>query len=383
MTLTASTFSTALLLSTLVAQSHAAEDIPFITADDRPWANCTPDAYYADLLAISADPLQWPKEKVVELITDTHRSQAYELVANRPLDVMTALVDLWPGSNEFNVALVYSEQPAELPVGVGSSILGWSRQHVWPFGRGYDEGPPVTDLHAKTPIDSTVLTARRGLFFGVCGTVEDNELCDSPATQETDLTTETDGKIWRPNDEFVGDIARALFYFAARYEAEYGLTLTDCPPFSNTEYGYLSELKRWNSQDGPTAEGELARNEEICTNWQGNRNVFVDYPQLVEVFWPGPADQILPESFTYSSCTEPTMEPTATPNTCLEDLEAGDIPVFLVNSEDPDQIVFFPLIDIPESVGSLFITDNAWNGERFLTNEGTFEVSNCSCENHF
>jgi hypothetical protein len=48
--------------------------------------------------------------------------------------------------------------------------------------------------------------------------------------------------------------------------------------------------------------------------------------------------------------------------------------VFLVNSDEPDQVIFFPLVDIPDTVGSLYLTDNAYLGEELATNEGTIEV---------
>ena len=49
-------------------------------------------------------------------------------------------------------------------------------------------------------------------------------------------------------------------------------------------------------------------------------------------------------------------------------------PFFKFNSIEPDQIVFVPLVDLPESLGSLYMTDSAWNGTQFLDNEGTYEV---------
>jgi hypothetical protein len=60
-------------------------------------------------------------------------------------------------------------------------------------------------------------------------------------------------------------------------------------------------------------------------------------------------------------------------NACSS-LKGGDAMVFLVNSDEPDQVIFFPLVDIPDTVGSLYLTDNAYLGEELATNEGTIEV---------
>lgn len=49
----------------------------------------------------------------------------------------------------------------------------------------------------------------------------------------------------------------------------------------------------------------------------------------------------------------------------------------LMNSDDPDSFAIFALATIPPTVGSIYVTDQAWNGSHFLTNSGevTLEVS--------
>ena len=52
-------------------------------------------------------------------------------------------------------------------------------------------------------------------------------------------------------------------------------------------------------------------------------------------------------------------------------LAAGDIAVIGFNYDDPDQILFVPLVDLAQGTQISF-TDNGWNGTALTTTEGTF-----------
>lgn len=52
-------------------------------------------------------------------------------------------------------------------------------------------------------------------------------------------------------------------------------------------------------------------------------------------------------------------------------LVSGDIAVIGFNYDDPDQIVFVPLVDLAQGTQVSF-TDNGWNGTALTTNEGTY-----------
>ncbi len=91
---------------------------------------------------------------------------------------------------------------------------------------------------------------------------------------------------WEPAPEYRGDFARTYFYMATAYEY---LEWTAYPQYiSNTNYLMFSDsiqkvLLDWHRAD-PVSEKELCRADQI-SSIQGNRNPYIDYPELVEYIW--------------------------------------------------------------------------------------------------
>lgn len=84
-------------------------------------------------------------------------------------------------------------------------------------------------------------------------------------------------QIFYPGEEYVGDIARILFYMTLMYPY---LTLVEkgdknAGVLNNIYYGYLDVLMYWNEIDPPSSY-EIYRNELIFTE-QKNRNPFIDF----------------------------------------------------------------------------------------------------------
>ena len=73
---------------------------------------------------------------------------------------------------------------------------------------------------------------------------------------------------FEPPVEHKGNVARALFYFAVRYDMRIA---------AHEEFF----LRQWNVID-PVDDEEIARNNEI-ERLQGNRNPFIDDAALVEL----------------------------------------------------------------------------------------------------
>ncbi|PSL01294.1 endonuclease I [Haloactinopolyspora alba] len=176
------------------------------------------------------------------------------------------------------VRLFYSGRPRDDDAN-GGSAGDWNREHVWPKSHG-DLGTapgPGTDLHHLRPTDVAVNAERGNKDFDDGGSA----VPEAPGSY-------TDDDSWEPRDEVKGDVARAVFYMAVRYEGGDGfadLEVNDrvgngSEPFT----GRLDVLREWHRQDPPDAD-ERRRNDVIFEDWQHNRNPFVDHPAWVDDIW--------------------------------------------------------------------------------------------------
>ena len=93
-----------------------------------------------------------------------------------------------------------------------------------------------------------------------------------------------------PADEYKGDFARAYFYIAACYGDSLVWIGSGEPGVAMTNDGWQEFrpwlrdlLVEWHRMD-PVSEKEKARAVEV-NKIQGNRNPFIDYPELVEYIW--------------------------------------------------------------------------------------------------
>ncbi len=116
------------------------------------------------------------------------------------------------------------------------------------------------------------------------------------------------GSVFEPQDSDKGDIARIIFYMAARYNYFSGsdsdgidannpnLEVVDRTSDTNGtskydsstttagQMGVLRDLLAWNRLDPPD-EWEIHRNNLMFKNYSHNRNPFVDFPEWAEYVW--------------------------------------------------------------------------------------------------
>ncbi len=187
-----------------------------------------------------------------------------------------------------------------------------NREHIWPQSRGFKDdsgasGPAGTDIHHLLLADGRVNQVLHNNYsYGNVTTstaVGDSTGIENNLRGKGPISTTTD--VFEPQDSDKGDIARACFYMAARYNNYAGTTgaISDFEPYliinenvdTNTvsvsssdttpaTYASLSTLLEWNRED-PVDSYEIHRNNLIARNYQYNRNPFVDYPSWAEYIW--------------------------------------------------------------------------------------------------
>lgn len=105
-------------------------------------------------------------------------------------------------------------------------------------------------------------------------------------------------RVFCPADEYKGDFARAYFYIATCYGDSLKWLQTGEPGVAMDESSWqefrpwLQELLvDWHRLD-PVSQKELTRAVEV-NKIQGNRNPFIDYPELVEYIWGNKVGQVV------------------------------------------------------------------------------------------
>ncbi len=203
-------------------------------------------------------------------------------------------------NNADNVILLYSGTSVNAAQEYNNGT-GWTREHVWAKSRG-DFGTdlgPGTDAHHLRPEDNEVNTIRNNRSFDNCNNCEqviDNGVWTGSYIDKNEWTFE-------PRDAVKGDVARMIFYMATRYEGENGepdLQMTESLPTASDQspfHGRLSTLIEWNRED-PVDDWERNRNDIIYTQFQHNRNPYIDHPELIEYIWGNNVGLVWSSSFS-------------------------------------------------------------------------------------
>ncbi len=158
----------------------------------------------------------------------------------------------------------------------------YNREHSVPASWFSDASPMYTDIWHVYPTDGKINGNRGNYPFGEVGSSASSSQ-NGFSKWGTCVTTGYTGTVFEPNDEYKGDFARAYFYFATRYKNTIsgwgGIFITSYPHIVEWQ---LNMLLRWHELD-PVSQKELDRNEAVYESEQGNRNPYIDYPELVDL----------------------------------------------------------------------------------------------------
>ena len=168
----------------------------------------------------------------------------------------------------------------------------YNREHSFPrswFGGAVE--PMNSDVHFIFASDGYVNSKRSSYPYGEVGSATFTSSNGSKLGSAT-VTLGYNGTVFEPIDEFKGDLARAYFYMATRYEnviaswqnnTTYSNAVLDGTSTRVFEQWQLDMLLRWHAND-PVSQKEIDRNEAAFSH-QGNRNPFIDHPEYVDAIW--------------------------------------------------------------------------------------------------
>jgi len=160
----------------------------------------------------------------------------------------------------------------------------YNREHLFPQSAFFKRSPMRSDFFHIFPTDGYVNNRRGHLAFGEISNPKWTSMNGSKLGPNS--FEHRGGQVFEPIDEFKGDIARALLYFATRYEDQIQSFKHDWLDGSKDQVykkWFVRLLLKWNKQD-PVSDHEKNRNNAGFA-FQKDRNPFIDHPEWVEKIW--------------------------------------------------------------------------------------------------
>ena len=194
---------------------------------------------------------------------------------------------------------------------------GINQEHTWPKSHGFDDQSKGTGargdlMHLRAGNGRVNGDTHSNYFYGY---VDTSKTYNDAGSYASHLSGNRRGysrtlggsvTVFEPQDADKGDIARAMFYMAARYNYLSGsdsdgidagnpnLEIINYLPNVNSGYtssttttgkmSILQDLLEWNRLDPPD-EWEIHRNNLCYNNYTNNRNPFIDFPEWAEYIW--------------------------------------------------------------------------------------------------
>jgi len=284
---------------------------------------------------------RFPYNRLWDLYHDTDPAPADSIPAWWTDTTMTHLVyDMYAWMDQFPKFYEFEKGHAVLAHGQKGGI---NREHVVPnswWGAEVGQREAYTDLHHLVPgdgrsnsvgkSDNPLGEYRPGMQLGwpretlynkdsvkyeARGT---DSICSRRWDLPDSLFVEYGGatSLFEPADQYKGDFARMYLYVVCAYQGRIHwrtnyMFLSDENDYTTIRPWAIDLLLKWHRQD-PVSEKERLRNNAVYA-LQGNRNPFIDYPELAEFIWGEKKEQPLCMAATVSAYSPDYMRPQPQP----------------------------------------------------------------------
>lgn len=306
-------FSVPLKLTLLLALvGGTASSISLFVNNEKtytPVSAAAPDSYYSSCTSSVPATLFSQIRSVVSSRTSTSYDYLYTIYADSDVDDQGYIEDIYSNVTKYKPGVKvcgnYSDE--------GDC---WNREHSipksWWGGSTSNQG---ADPFIVYPSDGKVNGMRSNHSFGIVGTAtyssENNY--SKLGSPKSEYSSGAPSVVFEPNDEWKGDLARAVFYACTAYSGSTGWTSGDGSKIftSSGTYGLTTYAKnlfiKWHLED-PVSNFEANRNDAIYPH-TNNRNPYIDHPEWVSTIWgesawyEGSSEQTAPTSLTMNKST--------------------------------------------------------------------------------
>lgn len=240
-----------------------------------------PAGYYGNAYHKSGYALKTALSGIIVSHEQLDYADLWDAYGKTDTDSAGYVIDMYNGCQ-----FLYKEEQC----GSGSSgnaenqCVCYNREHAMPKSWFHEGKPMYTDLFHLYPVSGYINTRRSNYPYGE---VEDPSFTSTFGSRLGPCSFPGySGTVFEPVDAFKGDFARSYFYMVTCYESK--VSEWDSPMLDgSTDQAFtdwaVELLLKWHEED-PVSEKERQRNEAVYL-LQGNRNPFIDYPELVEKIW--------------------------------------------------------------------------------------------------
>lgn len=261
-----------------------------------------PDGYYNDATGTGYEL----KTQLKTIITTGHIDRGYgglwtaygstDRDINMGYEDDNSIVDIYSENPNGNDPYTFTFQTNQCGT-YSSEGDCYNREHLVPqaYFENVQINPMKNDPFHVMPVDGKVNGVRDNFPFGVVNNASFTSANGSKKGNNLNsgYSAGYSATVFEPIDEFKGDIARSLLYFATRYEDLmddfYASATVQSKDMFNGSINqvfsptFLNIILTWNLLD-PVSTKEIERNNAIYT-FQGNRNPYIDNNDFVTSIW--------------------------------------------------------------------------------------------------